>query len=406
MSERNLLASIVQSREAYETIKDHVQDGDISEQGAIIFRHIAEYYARDKDAKEVEPELLCRSIERALSNKKHAEMFRQLVTTVGGIDVSPANVVYDFIEVKREAAGGRLASALAAGKSADQVRPLLNEYSKWESATGLEETRRGPRPLTQEEILESLYEQQDHSNLIPIYPEVLNNRLDGGLMRGHHMLVFARPEMGKTLMMVNLVAGFVSNGHRVLYCGNEEPTVTISHRLMHRLTGRTRYETQEMDPLDVLMEAREKGYDLVQFVDLEPGTPGEVQGLIEEYHPDVVIIDQLRNLNVNEDHFVQKLEKAATAARNLGKSNNVLMVSVTQAGDSASGKGPLDMGDVDSSNTGIPAQVDVMVGIGATRDDEDTNRRILSLPKNKRSGNHEFFPVYVDPQLSLMRSAR
>ena len=101
---------------------------------------------------------------------------------------------------------------------------------------------------------------------------------------------------------------------------------------------------------------------------------------------------------------MQKLEKAATAARNLGKSNNVLVVSITQAGDSASGKGPLEMGDVDSSNTGIPAQVDVMVGLGATHDDEQGFRRIVSLPKNKRSGRHEFFPVRIEPQLSNIRS--
>ena len=63
------------------------------------------------------------------------------------------------------------------------------------------------------------------------------------------------------------------------------------------------------------------------------------------------------------------------------------------------------MGDVDNSNTGIPAQADVMIGIGATSEDESQGRRVLSLPKNKRSGNHEYFAVNVDPQLSRVRSA-
>jgi hypothetical protein len=54
------------------------------------------------------------------------------------------------------------------------------------------------------------------------------------------------------------------------------------------------------------------------------------------------------------------------------------------------------MGDVDSSNTGIPAQADVMIGIGMSREDELNNRRVISLPKNKPGGNHDAFPVQVD----------
>jgi len=200
-----------------------------------------------------------------------------------------------------------------------------------------------------------------------------------------------------------MIAGFLQQELTVLYIGNEDPISDIVMRTVSRLTGMTKYEILD-DPDTADQVARTKHYDNLILAGLAPGTPRQIQSLITEYKPDVVMIDQLRNLNVNEEHFVQKLEKAATAARNLGKANNVLMVSVTQAGDSATGKGPLDMGDVDSSNTGIPAQVDVMVGVGATHDDEASNRRVLSLPKNKRSGNHEFFPVAIDPQLSKIRS--
>ena len=81
-----------------------------------------------------------------------------------------------------------------------------------------------------------------------------------------------------------------------------------------------------------------------------------------------------------------------------------MVITVTQAGDSASGKSILDMGDVDSSNTGIPAQADVMVGIGMSDEDEANGRRVISLPKNKPGGNHGTFPVLVDPTKSRIRS--
>ena len=402
MSERNVLAACIASRSAYQQIEGEVKDGDLGEQGKIILEHIGEYYDRDPTAREVDASLLTASIGRALSNPKHQEMFEELVASLANAEVSPANIVYDFIEVRRQAAGAKLASALAAGKSAAECSSLVDDYGKWSRATSLREKDDSEivRGASVSDLVEGTYSEQE---LIKIWPRVLNDKLDGGLLRGHHMLIFARPEMGKTLMLVNMIAGFLRQGLTVLYVGNEDPLSDIVMRVVSRLTGMTKYEIME-DAENADYMAREMGYDNLILAGLAPGTPREIQSLINDYSPDVVMIDQLRNLNVNEEQFTQKLEKAATAARNLGKANNVLMVSVTQAGDSATGKGPLEMGDVDSSNTGIPAQVDVMVGIGATHDDEASNRRVLSLPKNKRSGNHSFFPVGIDPQLSKVRS--
>ncbi len=110
----------------------------------------------------------------------------------------------------------------------------------------------------------------------------------------------------------------------------------------------------------------------------------------------MLVVDQLRNLRMREDNYVQKLEKAAAAVRQIGKKYDCLVLSATQAGDSATDKPVLDMGDVDSSNTGIPAQADVMVGISATPSDFEIDRRTISLPKNKRSGNHTPFGVKLD----------
>jgi archaellum biogenesis ATPase FlaH len=403
VSERNVLAASIASRDAYHQIEGDVKDGDLGEQGKIIFDHIRQYYDRDTEARRVDTELLTAGISRALSNPKHQTMFEELVSSLGNAEVSPENVVFDFIEVRRQSAGAKLASALASGKSSSECSTLVDEYGRWASADSLGDKSDSNEVIRGASVAGLVSGSYSEKELIKIWPRALNDRLDGGLLRGHHMLIFARPEMGKTLMLVNMIAGFLRQGLTVLYVGNEDPLSDIVMRVVSRLTGMTKYEVMEdADNADYM--AREMGYDNLILAGLAPGTPREIQGLINDYSPDVVMIDQLRNLNVNEEQFTQKLEKAATAARNLGKSNNVLMVSVTQAGDSATGKGPLEMGDVDSSNTGIPAQVDVMVGVGATHEDEAQNRRVLSLPKNKRSGNHSFFPVGIDPQLSKVRS--
>lgn len=398
--ERSILSASIQSREAFNKIEGHVQEGDLTEQGKVIFHHIREYYDADPGATTVDGEILSRAVGRTLSNPKHRETFEGLIKALAETPSSPANVVKDFIGVKLEAIGSRIAAKLAAGESADSVTGLMDEYQDWVSTDQLEEEDDKVSIGISAEELTNVY---TDDSLIQVYPRALNERLDGGILRGHHVLVFARPEMGKTLFLVNSMFGFIRQGLKVLYVGNEDPLQDIKLRMLCRLNQWTKYDV--LDQLELATtQAADLGADRVVWARLTPGTPREIEGLVVEHKPDVLLIDQLRNLNMREDNFVRQLEKAANAVRQIGKRHNCAVISVTQAGDSATGKAVLEMGDVDNSNTGIPGACDIMIGIGATSEDEAAGRRVLSLPKNKRSGKHEFFPVAVDPQISKIRS--
>ncbi len=57
---------------------------------------------------------------------------------------------------------------------------------------------------------------------------------------------------------------------------------------------------------------------------------------------------------------------------------------------------------IDFSNTGIPAQADLMIGIGVTKEYEENGLRMLSLPKNKLSGRHVHFPLRLSNQISRL----
>lgn len=401
MSERNLLSAMMQSRAAWASVSERLSASDMGEQSNLILGAISEYYGRDAAAEEVDGGILTRSITRKLSSPKHKEAFEALIEVIDGTKASPANVLDDFVAVKRDAAAGKLASALAAGKDPSEVRPLLTLYEAWCDG-GLPDEAHQTEIMRGERLPDLVHTSYEDGALIRVHPRALNERIDGGLLPGHHMVVFARPEMGKTMLLVNMIFGFLREDRTVLYIGNEDPITDVVMRVVSRLTGMTKYEILK-DPEKADADARDAGYDNLILAGLAPGTPREIEALVQEYKPDVLMIDQLRNINVGEEHFVQKLEKAATEARNIGKRNACAVISVTQAGDSASGKAVLDMGDVDSSNTGIPAQADVMVGIGATHEDEAAGRRVLSLPKNKRSGRHDFFPVIVDPLTCTIR---
>jgi KaiC/GvpD/RAD55 family RecA-like ATPase len=329
-------------------------------------------------------------------------MFANIIQGIGEADVSPKNIVKDYIAHLRHAAGQQLAAALLGG-DAEAVEAARRAYEGYDGRETLGEDSDDDGTYHGADLRDFLGEAYDPTNLIRVYPDSLNRRLEGGLKRGHHMVIFARPEMGKTMTVINMMAGFAEEGRTVLYCGNEDPMPDIGMRVVNRLTGRTKYEVlEDLDGTDAL--ARERGYENIVFKSLAPGTPREIEALIKEHRPDVLVLDQLRNINMSNDHFTQALEAAAKEARAWAKRYDCVVVSVTQAGDSASGKSILDLGDVDSSNTGIPATADVMLGIGATEAHVQRSEVVFSLPKNKVSGRHEFFSVQANPVLSKLTS--
>ena len=101
-------------------------------------------------------------------------------------------------------------------------------------------------------------------------------------------------------------------------------------------------------------------------------------------------------MRVAADSKNAQLEAAANEARSVGKDARLLVVSITQAGNSATDKVYLDMNDVDNSKTGIPGAVDLMIGVGADNAMKANGLLGISLPKNKLGGLHDKFTVSVD----------
>jgi hypothetical protein len=149
----------------------------------------------------------------------------------------------------------------------------------------------------------------------------------------------------------------------------------------------------------------ERGWKNIIFIPLNPGTPREIDRYLERYKPDGHAIDQIRNMTVGAETRVNQLEMAATFNRNMGKKHNSVAFSITQAGDSAEGKLILTMGDIDFSNTGIPATADAMIMAGTNTEYNANNLRMFNLPKNKISAVHVNWPVKINQPLSRIEDA-
>lgn len=398
--EKKILAALLRERAHWETVKPHLKQEELSAEGAIIAELVRDYYEVDPAATHVDLDLLKSRIARRVASNKHVEVISDYLNQIVSEDTSSVNVVAEVLDHKAHALGLQIAARLASGKSGDEVNRLIQQYSEVKQATSLGTGEIDDEEYTGINPASLLTRHFDKSGLIELWPKALNDRVDGGAKPGHHILVFAPTEMGKTLMVINMVAGFLKNGHKVLYIGNEDPAPDILMRVMTRMTGLTKYQIMEKpDEAQALLDQR--NWNKFVLAALAPGNFSQIQKLVEKHSPKVVVLDQLRNLNVESENRTQALEKAATSARNLAKRNDVLVVSVTQAADSASGKTVLDRGDVDGSNVGIPGQCDLMIGIGADRQMEDTGARVLSFPKNKLSGNHA--PIAVQFNYALSR---
>ena len=403
--EKILLSASIKSRDSYELIRNHINVKRYSREFGILFERIGEYYRLDPSAKSGQRDVILAVLADKVKAEKHVQRITEILdlAIAEAVDLSEANVSFIVLQAKQQEIGDELAAAITNGKPTDE---LLEQYSRIIKLGSLEELHEtGIEIYSTDDLASIIHASFSGEGLLKVYPESLAERLDGGLRGGHHLVLFARPETGKSADCITLAGGFARHGHRVLYWTNEDRPQDILLRLTSCLTGRSKQEV--LGDIAGSMElARARGLDLIQVVSAAPGTPKQIEAYIDKTRPAAVIIDQLRNVDMGgrDGNRVIQLEQAATFARNMAKKYNIVVISVTQAGDSASGKASLEMGDVDFSNTGIPAQADVMLGIGMDSSMENTGVRVFSLPKNKITGRHESWPVKLIPMYSRYTS--
>lgn len=399
--ERMLLAAALRDRASFDLISSYITLKKYSRPFQIVWDYIKQYYQRDEEAQSVVPELLTAYIAETTRNEKHVREFSDMIQEAWAADTSDANVKQVILESKKGELADELATALV---NRTEHRDVLEKFLEIEKVTALDEiNERGVEVFDASNMLDVLANESKREHLLTVYPRAINDRLDGGVAPGDHILVYARPETGKTALCISIAAGFARQGALGIYFTNEDRPQKILYRLMSNLIGWTRHQID--DDLDTAWNlALEAGIGNVRIVSLAPGNPQNIEACIEKYQPRWVVIDQLRNIEMRSDNRAVQLEMAANFGRKIAKLYNLVVVSVAQAGDSADGKEILTMGDVDWSNTGIPAQMDLMIGMGVTPALEEAGIRMISLPKNKIGGDHSNFAVRINQFLSRVTS--
>ena len=390
--EVKILEAAFNDRKSFDIIRELVPSDTLSDASRHMLDAVDNFYGTDTSATSVDKELF-KEILKEEYPKTHGEL-TSIVDDLG--DTSPANVIKEIGNLRKKDLARELAGELLQKADSQRVRDLWKDLQN-PLLTHIEEAT--PASANLQELMEDV---TDDSQRILMYPNSLERRLETGARHGNHVVVFARPNVGKTAFVINLVRGLLRDGRRVAYFMNEEPSQQVVKRLVQRITGRDNANIQQH--LGEAVKESEELLSRLYIKDLSPGTFRDIYGLTNVVKPDVVVIDQLRNIKTKEDNRVIALEKMAMEARALGKEHNALVISVTQAGDSARNKLVLDDGDIDFSNTGIPATADLIIGIGCNDEYRAKGRRMITIVKNKLGSEHSSFPVSIDEGLAKILS--
>lgn len=399
--EKHTIAVILKDRTAWSRITQHLSPESLTPYGRLVLNLASEYYEKDEKAGSVDRDVLLEVLkQRFEKSDKHRELYDDYVKQAFSMDVSSVNLVDLVLETKRHDVGNRLGAALLNKEKSAKIDELIEQYSNLAAVSKVEEDE-----VYEGGSLDALLEQAfDPSNRIHLLPKSLDKMLEGKTKRGHHIVIAARPETGKTAISLSIARAVALQDLRVCIFGNEEPVADTRMRMASCLTGMTAEEIRD-DKAKANQLLKEKNWHNIIFIPINPGTPREITRYLEKYKPDCFIVDQIRNMNVGGETRVNQLEMAATFVRNAAKKFNALGVSITQAGDSAEGKLILTMGDIDFSNTGIPATADLMLMAGVDDNFNSQNLRMFNLPKNKISAKHAHWHVRINPTLSRIEDA-
>ena len=229
-------------------------------------------------------------------------------------------------------------------------------------------------------------------------------RLVKGVGKGNLMIVFARPETGKTAFWVSLVAnrnGFASQGAKVHALVNEEPAIRTQMRLISCWTGMTKEEISK--DVSLATERWKEIKSNVKIIDTVNWDLDQIDAYCDVHKPDIVVVDQLDKIGVrgNFARTDEKLRAIYTGAREVAKRHDCCIIAISQASAEAQGRAELTFDMMENSRTGKAAEADLIIGIGQQNVvDSEAVLRTLCVSKNKITGWHGRIDCEINPILS------
>jgi KaiC/GvpD/RAD55 family RecA-like ATPase len=260
-----------------------------------------------------------------------------------------------------------------------------------------------PLEITADEMLEASIKQGRWKFNLPVIQEKT-----GGIGPGVFVLSAGRPNSGKSLFCISssfAPEGFIEQGAKVVYLGNEEAIHRTKHRAICSWSG-MEYKFSKQNPS--LFKEKASDFD-TKFKDSaifihRVGVPYyDIEKLLKEHSPDVLVLDQIDKLYVKGDAPMhEKTRVVYTTIREYSVAYNCAIIGVCQASEAASGKKYFGFDALEHSKTGKAAELDLCICIGKEDLQEDNNVRYFYLPKNKLTGDESSGSFMINKEMSRL----
>lgn len=243
----------------------------------------------------------------------------------------------------------------------------------------------------------------------------LNERLGMGFLPGTLSVILAPSGVGKSLLMTDLVSGWIPQGKNVLMVSLEMSQEEVMKRVHSNTLS---IPIEDFQPrnfnrqhfLTKLNDARKGGCGLFFSKDYPAQTFSALQleNLVENYknekniHFDVILLDYLGIMksdlvtpNVGLYSYVKSI---AEEVRSTAKKLNVPIISANQLNRGATNQTNADNANV-SDSYGTVMTADFMMFLLQTEEMKSNGDLIAKITKNRFTGKTDIFPLRVDYQV-------
>ena len=300
------------------------------------------------------------------------------------------NIINDLAEVELAGTFANLAEQFKEGELANIFHMTTKAVDQFKMRIGHKDIKFIDTPI--EDLLQKEYDNSGvHWRL-----DCLNNSMRG-LRPGDFGIIAGRPDKGKTSFIASECTFFapqLPDDKNIIWLNNEGPGDRIKPRLYQAALGLTIPEMRSYVPNGRLVEMyREyvKRLDRIRIFDIHGFDQGQVESILEENNPGVVIYDMIDNIKGtgSEARTDRQLEEMYKWGREISVKHETIGLATSQISADGDGLQFPTLGMLKDSKTGKQGACDFQLMIGASNDPNLQGLRFLSLPKNKlrRPGN-------------------
>jgi replicative DNA helicase len=400
VNELYIIKLFIKNKDLFQTYSKDVKNIIFEKEIQTLFSCIAEYYVRFTEHGYIGKAEFLSFFEIMYSNIKDKSLYYELIEKVFSLEVSDSLIKDYVLKLLEKDYANRIITKLMPVLEEDRSNILSSIEEDLINFKACLQQSAASTSIFVEDDIEALIESEITAPGLEWRLKVLNDSL-GHLRGGTLGHIFARPETGKTTFLCSELTHFARQLNPedcIIWFNNEEKGRKVKLRMFNSVLG--------ADTATILADterAREvflkRNGDKLKLYDNAFISIEHISQICDLYKPRIVVVDQGDKVSFSGDkkyEITDRLKELYRRFREIPKQFNCDLITVGQASSDAHGKKWLQDIWMDYSKTGKPGEMDYIIGIGKTCDEEDSDLRYLNIPKNKLTGRHDHHVVCID----------